>query len=115
IIFDADDAADPRPQVKKHVIRDAKTGKVLCSAEIKAAKTFQAGAADPQSARVPIVKYPTSVVLRWEEQKFELDLNLDGGKVNQPFTDEQAHWLFNRPDIRGATPIDLARYQFPAK
>src|SRR5207247_1904410 len=38
IVFDGDAATGTKPQVKKHVIRDTK-GKVICFAEIKAAKT----------------------------------------------------------------------------
>lgn len=111
IVFDADDAPDPRPQVRKHIVRDAK-GKVICTAEIKSARKFEVGPADPQTARVPIIKYPTHVVLRWEEQKFEMDLTLDSAQVNQHLNDEHSRRLFNRPNIPGATPIDLARYEF---
>jgi hypothetical protein len=114
VIFDADDAPDPHPQVKKHVIKDSK-GKVVCYAEIKSARTFQVGAADPQSARVPIVKYPTKILLRWEEQKFEMDLTLDSAQVNQIFTDEQNRRLFSRPNIPGAIPVDLAHAEFRTK
>jgi hypothetical protein len=114
IVFDADDAADPRPQVKKHLVRDTR-GRVICSAEIKSARTFPVGPADPQTQRVPIVKYPTHIVLRWEEQKFEMDLTLDAAQVNQQLSEEQTRRLFSRPNIPGATPIDLARYEFPAR
>jgi hypothetical protein len=114
IVFDADDAADPRPQVKKHIVRDNR-GKVICTAEIKSARSYQLGPPDPQTNRVPIVKYPTHIVLRWEEQKFEMDLTLDSAQVNQQLSEEQLRRLFNRPNIPGATPIDLARYEFPAR
>lgn len=114
IVFDADDAIDPRPQVKRHLIRDAK-GKVICYAEVKSVKTVPVAAADPETGRAPVVKYPTHVVLRWEEQKFEMDLTLDAAEVNQHLTEEQSRRLFNRPNIPGATPIDLARYEFPIR
>lgn len=115
VVFDTDDAQDPRPQVKRHLIRDAKTNSIICSAEIKSAKTFQVGAIDPQSGRAPVIKYPTNIVLRWEQQKFEMDLTLEAAKVNQQLTEEEIRRLFTRPNIPGASPVDLARYEFPTR
>jgi hypothetical protein len=113
IIFDGDPvisekpgAPNTKPQVKKHIVRDMK-GKVICSAEIRQVKTVSL----PGTQQV--VQYPTRMVLKWEEQKFEMDLELSGGKVNEQFAEPQR--LFTRPNITGATPIDLARYEFPLK
>ena len=111
IVFDADDATGTRPQVKRHVVRDAK-GKVICSAEVKAARTIQAGAAEPRSGPPPVVQYPTHVALRWEEQKFEMDLDLREAQVNQHLTADQSRQLFTRPNISGATLINLAEARF---
>ncbi len=124
VIFDSDDAAGTRPQVKRHVIRDMK-GKIICVADVKSARTVPLGApvapvapgtpgADPRAATGATVQYPTQIVLRWEEQKFEMDLSLDGAQVNQQLTDEQTRRLFSRPNIPGATPVDLARYDVSA-
>ena len=55
------------------------------------------------------------MVLRWEEQKFEMELELKTGKVNDPPTDEAARRLFNRPNIPGANPINLAGGEVPFK
>ena len=44
-----------------------------------------------------------------------MELELKTGKVNEPIPDEAARRLFTRPNIPGATPIDLARYDFPQK
>jgi hypothetical protein len=42
-----------------------------------------------------------------------MDLNLEKAQVNQGVADDAARRaLFIRPDIRGATPIDLAKYEF---
>lgn len=105
IVFDADTATGTRPQVKRHVMKDNR-GKVVCSAEIKSAKpvlsTTEVGG--------PVVQYPTHVVLRWEEQKFEMDLTLDGAVVNQPANPAQAQRLFTRPNIPNVRAIDLARF-----
>jgi hypothetical protein len=114
IVFDGDPATGNKPQVKRHVIRDTK-GKVICSAEIKQAKTVQLAATDPRTGLSLAIQHPTLMVLKWDEQKFEMELELKTGVVNKPFTEEQAKRLFNRPNIPGATPIDLARYDFPAK
>lgn len=114
IVFAGDAAADPRPQVKKHVIRDERTNKVICSAEIKEAKTIPLPIGP--SGQPQVVQHPTVVVLRWEEQKFEMELDLKAGKVNEPFTAEETGRLFRMPaKAGGVSPIDLARADFPIK
>jgi hypothetical protein len=114
VVFDSDDATGTRPQVKRHIIRDVK-GKIICAADVKSARTIPLGSpgTDPRSATGATVQYPTQVVLRWEEQKFEMDLSLDSAQVNQQLSDEQSRRLFSRPNIPGATPVDLARYDVP--
>jgi hypothetical protein len=110
VVFDGDTATGTRSQVKKHVVKEAKSNKVICSAEIKAARAV-GPEADPHSAQAgprPVLQYPTHVVLKWEEQKFEMDLSLDQARVNQPLSEEQARRLFTRPTVRGTNPIDLA-------
>jgi hypothetical protein len=114
IVFDGDPALGNKPQVKKHVVRDMK-GKVICSAEVKQAKTVQLTVADPKTNLPLAIQHPTRIVLKWEEQKFEMDLDLSSAKVNDPFPEEQARRLFARPNIAGATPIDLADYRFQQK
>jgi hypothetical protein len=114
IVFDGDPAIGSKPQVKRHLVKDTK-GKLICSAEIKQAKTVQLPTADPRTGLPLSVQYPTRVVLKWEEQKFEMELDLTGAKVNEPFPEEQARRLCTRPNIAGATPIDLARYDFSGK
>jgi hypothetical protein len=114
IVFDGDPATGNRPQVRRHLVRDAK-GKVICSAEIKSARTVQLPQADPRTNLPLAVQYPTRVQLKWIEQNFEMDLDLSNGKVNEPIPDDRARVLFNRPNIAGATPIDLARYDFTSK
>lgn len=115
IVFAADDADAGRnqPQVRKHLVRDAK-GKVLCWAEVKSARTVPAGGTDPQTGRPFVVQYPTEVELRWEEQKFEMTLKLDSAKVNQPMTPQDMRRQFDMPNIPGATPVDLAHARFDA-
>lgn len=113
IVFDADAATGNRPQVKRHVVRDTKA-KPICTAEIKEAKTVQTGT-DPQTGQPLAVQYPTKMLLRWEEQKFEMELELLNAKINQPLTPEEARRYYNRPNIPGATPIDLAKYESPIR
>jgi hypothetical protein len=113
IVFSADDADSSReqPQVKRHVIKDAR-GNVICTAEVKKAHTVSVGGNDPQSGRSFIVQYPTHVVLRWEQQRFEMDLDLRGGRVNPPLTDEQVSSHFSRPTNYPVQPINLAEARF---
>jgi hypothetical protein len=106
IVFDGDRATDPRPQVRKHIVREPK-GKVICSAEIKHAKTVAPRASAGPGAEI---QYPTVVVLRWEEQKFEMKMELEKGVVNRQFSAEDARDLFTRPNVPNTRPIDLARY-----
>ncbi|MBX9583361.1 MAG: hypothetical protein K2X87_23920 [Gemmataceae bacterium] len=111
VVFDADTATDNRPQVKKHLVWDDRTRKLIASAEVKAAHPTGTGG-----------QYPTRVVLRWEEQRFEMDLDLRQrpARVNQLTSDNAARQgefarFFARPDstYRGTSPIDLARYESP--
>jgi hypothetical protein len=110
IVFDGDPATGSRPQVKRHVVRDAKGGKVICSAEIKSAKTVDLNN-DPQQA----VQYPTRVALKWEEQKFEMDLELSGAKVNDLTAADSGGSMFRRPTIASVPAYDLAEYRFQPK
>lgn len=109
IVFDGDPALGTKPQVKKHLVRDTK-GKLICSAEVKQAKTVDLNN-DPKQA----VQYPTRVLLKWEEQKFELDLTLEGAKVNDSVDEDTARRRFTRPNYAGTQPIDLAQYNFLPK
>ena len=113
IVFAADDADSGRdqPQVKKHVIRDVK-GRVICTAEVKRAKTVSVGGSDPRTGHALVVQYPTHIVLRWEEQRFEMDLELNGAKVNPQLTPEAIRSHFSRPNIQGSTAINLAEARF---
>jgi hypothetical protein len=115
VVFNADDARDGRPQVKQYVVRDPRTNKALYSADVKAAKTLQVGPTDPATGRAVVVQYPTHIVLRSDDQKFELDLTLDGARVNQSLTEQQTRLLFSRPDIRGTPAINLAEARFDAR
>ena len=109
IVFDGDAAIGNKPQVKRHLIRDTKN-KVICSAEVKQAKTVPLSTTDPRTGLPMTVQHPTLMVLRWEEQKFEMELELKTGTVNEPLAEEHARRLFTRPNHAGVTPIDLARY-----
>jgi hypothetical protein len=109
IVFDGDDATiGNKPQVKKHIVRNAQN-KVICSAEIKSVKTVQLTTTNPRTGLPLTVQYPTRVVLKWEEQKFEMDLELSGGKVNEPLAPGST--AFVRPNISGTTAVDLADHR----
>jgi hypothetical protein len=115
IVFSADDADSSRdqPQVKRHVIRDVR-GNVVCSADIKKARTVSVGGRDAGSGHPFVVQYPLHIVLRWEQQRFEMELDLNGGQVNPNLTEAQIRSHFARPNIPGATPINLAEARFEA-
>jgi hypothetical protein len=115
VVFAADDADSSRdqPQVRRHVVRDVK-GNVVCSAEVKSAKTVPVGGADARSGHAFVVQYPKHVVLKWEQQRFEMDMVLDGGRVNPGLTPEQIRTHFSRPTHYGVQPINLAEARFEA-
>ena len=106
IVFDADTATGNRSQVKQHVVKTP-GGKVICTADVKAAKTLPAG---PGDVAGPLAQYPTHVVLKWVEQRFEMDLTLDNAQVNQQPAPDLANRLFTRPNLPGG--VDLAQYTF---
>ncbi|MFO0805975.1 MAG: hypothetical protein U0791_22955 [Gemmataceae bacterium] len=112
IVFDADPATGSRPQVKKHILRTARTNALIATAEIKSAQTERVGVV--RGTELPAaIQYPTHIVLKWEDPRFEMDLNLDKAVVNQSMTDDPSRrGYFAKPDIKGAKPIDLARYDF---
>jgi hypothetical protein len=116
IVFATDDADSSRdqPQVKRHVIRDVKN-RVICSADVKSAKTVAVGGSDPRSGQSFVVQYPTHIVLRWEDQRFEMDLELRGGQANPSLTPEQVRSHFSRPTNLGVAPINLAEARFDVK
>ena len=108
IVFDADTATGTRSQVKQHVVKDLR-GKVICVADIKASKAIQPG---PGEGAGPQAQYPTHIVLKWVEQKFEMDLTLENAQVNQQPNAEQAKRLFTRPNVTNVPANDLAKYEF---
>jgi hypothetical protein len=112
IVFDADPATGTRPQVKRHVLRNARTNSLIATAEIKSAQTERVGVV--RGTELPsAIQYPTHIVLKWEDPKFEMDLNLDKAVVNQSMTDDPTRrGYFAKPTIKGATPIDLAKFEF---
>jgi hypothetical protein len=110
IVFNGDSASPPRPQVKRYAVRDAAKKKLICWAEIKAAQTLPVGT-DPETGYPLAIQYPTRVVLRWEEQKFEMDMTLEQAQVNKPPSADQARAWFTRPVIQNVNPIDLVNYR----
>jgi hypothetical protein len=112
IVFEGDPVTGTRSQVRRHVLRDDAKRNVIASAEVRAAETFRAGT-DAQG-RPTIGQYPTRLVLRWEEPRFEMDLNLGRPTVNGPLTDDRRAQLFTRPTNLGTPAHDLAVTRFDA-
>lgn len=113
VVFDGDPATGTKPQVKKHVVRDTR-GKVIATAEVKQARTVPLQETDPNTGLPLSIQHPTLIVLRWEEQRFEMELKLKNGKVNEPLGAEVARGYFALPDKYGK-PIDLAGGALPFK
>jgi len=112
IVFEGEPAAGTRSQVKRHVLRDAKRN-VIATAEVRAAESFRVAGADAKG-RPLAGQYPTRLVLRWEEPRFEMDMNLNRGTVNSGLTDDRRAVLFTRPSNLGTPAIDLAVARFDA-
>ena len=103
VVFAGDRAAGDRPQVLKHAVLDANR-KVIAAAEVKEVKTIASGTG--------AVQVPTHVVLEWPQQKFKMDLTLGRPRLNETMTAQEQAFFFVRPEIRGATPINLATSPF---
>lgn len=111
IVFDGDGATGGRSQIKRHVLRhDDARRTVIATAEVRGAETFRAGT-DAQG-RPLVGQYPTRLVLKWEEPRFEMDMTLDRGTANGPLTDDRRAQLFTRPSNLGTPAIDLAVARF---
>ena len=106
IVFDGDPATGTRSQVKRHVLRDAKN-KLIATAEIRSAESIRVGT--DTAGRPLVAQYPTRMVLKWEEPRFEMDLGLERATVNGG----PAAALFTRPSFPNTQPVDLARFAFP--
>jgi hypothetical protein len=87
-----------RPQINAYVLQDA-NGTQICSARI--VETHY----DPASGAV----VPQKVVLRWDAERVELTLRLNGMIVNGNIPANQATALFTRPPMAGVASYDLAR------
>ncbi|MGL6095492.1 MAG: hypothetical protein ACRC7O_06810 [Fimbriiglobus sp.] len=103
VVFAGSRAGGDRPQVLKHVVMTP-TGHVIASAEVKEVKTVAAGTG--------AVQVPTRVTLEWPPQKFKMDLTLGKVQVNETIPQNEFAFFFQRPDIRGATPVNLANARF---
>lgn len=104
-VFNADWADGKKPAVRKHVIFDERDPKTpIASAEIVAAKTVSLPGGG-------YVQAPTEVILEWPQQQFKMTMKLGRERINEDLGDRAAS-LFNKPTIRGTSPIDLAKYQF---
>jgi hypothetical protein len=112
IVIDGNPATGKRSQIKRHVLRDAKN-KLIATAEIRAAEIARVG--QDANGNPLAVQYPTHLVLRWEEPRFEMDMTLDRATVNAVQSDDPARRaaLFTRPTNTPSPPIDLARGEIP--
>lgn len=101
IVIDAVGATGTRSQVKRHILRDGRDQKkVIATAEIRSAQTFRVGQNDRGE---PLAgQYPTHIVLRWEEPRFEMDLQLERASVNTGIVEDPSRrMMFVRPAAPG--------------
>jgi hypothetical protein len=110
-IFNTDWDRGTLPVVRRHVVAD-ESGRVLAVADIKRVKTIGTGPNGPRDFS-SFIQVPTEAVLEWPQQRFEMRLSLGKERINESL-DDRAAMLFQKPNIRGTNPIDLATYQFVA-
>ena len=85
------------PQIKEHRLLD-ESGQIIATADVKSVRR-EAGATVPQH-----------IVLKWPQQKIEMELILKGMKIyNAPTLTQRAPDLFRRPALRDVQNFDLAR------
>jgi hypothetical protein len=99
-VFRSTRATNGDPQVLAHMLVDATTDKLICSAQITKVQYDKAAG----------VFLPRKVVLYWPETKIKLSMTLDDVTVNAKITN--ADVLFARPKMTNIKSYDLA--QLPA-
>jgi hypothetical protein len=113
-IFGGDKPLAGDPQVKRHLILNAKTDAPIATAEIRGARRFDLP--DPRGGTAT-VEIPIDVKLVFhapDNQKLSLDMTLRGEKVNPQFSAEQSNWLFGMPnEVNGSRPVNLASMARP--
>jgi hypothetical protein len=96
-VFYGSNASGDSSQIKEHRLLDDH-GQIIATAEVKSVRR-EAGATVPQH-----------LVLKWPQQKLEMELILKGMKVyNTPALAQRAPDLFRRPALRDVQNFDLAR------
>ena len=96
-VFDGRNRDGEKPQITAHRLLDER-GQLIAAAEVKTVRR-EAGAIVPQH-----------LVLKWPQQKLEMELILKGMKVfNAPALSQRAPDLFRRPALRDVQNFDLAR------
>jgi len=109
IVFSGDRETGGRPQVRKFVVLNPNR-QVIASAEIREVREAT-GELPGQIGMIPI-QIPTRVVLEWPQEKYKLDLSLGKPRVNVAMTPQEFDFFFRRPEIQGATSINLAQARF---
>jgi hypothetical protein len=96
-VFHDSNVTGDTPQIKEHRLLDER-GQVIATAEVKSVRR-DAGSTVPQH-----------LVIKWPQQKLEMELILKGMKVyGTPVLAQRAPDLFRRPALRDVANFDLAR------
>ena len=109
IVFSGDRETAGRPQIRKYVVLNPNR-QVIASAEIREVREVSAEL--PGNSAIVPVQVPTRVVLEWPQEKYKMDLTLGKQRVNAPMSQQEFDFFFRRPEIRGATAINLADARF---
>lgn len=99
VVFAADLQADYSPQVRRLVIEDDATHKIVATAQIKAVSRVQGG---------PRGGVPMTVELAWPLQGAKVALDLGEPEVNPHFDAKARDYYFAMRDL-GVTPVNLTQ------
>jgi hypothetical protein len=98
-VFDRASLASGRPQVRAHLLQDAK-GQLICAAQIT----------QYQADRTTGAVFPHLITLSWPAQGLAMTMKLDSVRVNA-LDQNRSLALFSRPQMSHIQTVDLARWQ----
>ncbi len=101
-VFSSDEPSGSQPLVRQHLITEPGGRKVIARADITSVWRVPGS----EGAEVP-----TDMTLEWPEQRFKMRLKLRQPTVNEPL-DPARLTDFNRPELRGVVPVNLADATF---
>jgi hypothetical protein len=104
-VFSRRQLAKGEPQIKAHIVQDAKTGAVITSAEVKRVMYAGVRTADGQNVWVT---YPHMIVMDWPSEKISMELTLRDVTVNKQL-EPDVFTMIQLPNVQKVNLAQAAR------